>query len=296
LLDIVKIEERFRKLVIAKIQDDSSQRQLSNDLRICRNSIQNIWLKFANTGSIADRPRNGKPMKSTEWDRRRLCMAANKIPFLSVREHGESSDLIPKVSVITVFRYLRKCGLCGLMSAMKPLLWKFQIKQRLQWCKACLSYTAIDCDQVVFSDECKMATHSNSRRYVCRPKHSKYNDKYSCKTVKYGLKSCLVWGSIWSDGNCILIQYPHRLDSREYMQVWSKGLSEVYESHKTFMQDGAHNYDIGVLGQKNCHHKKCVLNWRKDWENTIQYERKISGKLLRRSGTRYLMIHSFNIT
>ena len=113
MLDIVKIEERFRKLVIAKIQVDSSQRQLSNDLRICRNSIQNIWLKFANTGSIADRPRNGRPMKSTKIDRKRMCMEANKAPFLSAREHGESSDLIPKVSVITVRRYLRKCGLCG---------------------------------------------------------------------------------------------------------------------------------------------------------------------------------------
>ena len=61
----------------------------------------------------SDRPRSGRPMKSTERDRRRLCMEANKAPFLSAREHGESSDLILKVSVTTVRRYLRKCGLRG---------------------------------------------------------------------------------------------------------------------------------------------------------------------------------------
>ena len=66
---MAKIEERLRKLVIAKIQDGSSQRQVSKDLGICRSSIQNIWLKFANNGSIADRPRSGRPMKSTERDR-----------------------------------------------------------------------------------------------------------------------------------------------------------------------------------------------------------------------------------
>ena len=87
---MVKIEERLEKLVIAKIQDGASQRRLSKDLRICRSSIQNIWLKFANTGYIADRPRSCIPMKSTERDRRHLCVEANKAPFLSAREHGKS--------------------------------------------------------------------------------------------------------------------------------------------------------------------------------------------------------------
>ena len=79
---MVKIEERLGKLVIAKIQDDPSQTQVSKDLGIYRSSIQNIWLEFANTGSIADRPRSGRSMKSTERDLRRLCMEANKTPFL----------------------------------------------------------------------------------------------------------------------------------------------------------------------------------------------------------------------
>ena len=57
-------------------------------------------MKFVNTGSIADRQRSAKPMKSTERDRRRMCMKANKAQFLSEREHGGSSDLIPKVSFI----------------------------------------------------------------------------------------------------------------------------------------------------------------------------------------------------
>ena len=55
--------------------------------------------------SIADRPRSGRSMKSTERDRRRLCMEAKKAPFRSAQEHGNSSDLIPKVSVITIRFY-----------------------------------------------------------------------------------------------------------------------------------------------------------------------------------------------
>ena len=141
---MVKIEERLRKLVIAEIQNGGSQGQVSKDLGIRRSSIQNIWLKFANTESIADIPRIVRSMKSTERNRRRLCMEANKAPFLSALEHGKSLDLIPNVSIITVRRYICKYGLCGQISARKPLLSKFQVKLRLKWCNVYLLYTATD--------------------------------------------------------------------------------------------------------------------------------------------------------
>jgi len=85
------VNHRLENLVIAKIQDDLSQRQISKDLGICRSSLQNIWLKFANTEPIADRPRSGRPMKSTERDR---VWKLTK-PYL-----------ILKVSVITVCRFV----------------------------------------------------------------------------------------------------------------------------------------------------------------------------------------------
>jgi len=134
-----------------------------------------------------------------------------------------------KVSVITVRRYLRKSGLFGQVSARKPLLSKCQAKRILQWCKAYLSYTAVDWERIIFSDESRVITHSNSRRYVWRPRNSRYKFKYTCKTVKYGGISVLVWSAIRADGNRILIKCPPRLDSREYQHILSKGLEEVYQ-------------------------------------------------------------------
>jgi len=90
----------------------------------------------------------------------------------------------------------------------------------------------------------------------------KFKDKYSYKTVKYRGKSCFVCKAIRADGNRILIQYPPRLDLTAYMQVLSKGLPEVYESHMTFMQDGARCHrsfsTLEFLNNK----KVCLLsNW-----------------------------------
>jgi len=259
---MVKIDESLRKLAVAKIQDGGSHRQVARELRLCPSSVWKIWVKFQNTGSISDGVRSGRPSKCSERDKRHLCIEAKKAPFLSAREHGESSNIIPKVSVITVRRYLRKSGLFGQVSARKPLLSKWQVKQRLHWCKAYLSYTAADWDRIIFSDECRVSTYHNSRRYVWRPKNSRYKEKYTCKTVKYGGKSILVWGAIRFDGNRILIKCPPRLDSSEYQQVLNKGLPEVYESHMTFMQDGAPCHRSSSTSKFLDNKQVCLLS---DW-------------------------------
>ena len=71
------------------------------------------------------------------------------------------------------------------VSARKSLLTKSQVKHRLKWCKAYSAFGTADFNRIVFSDESKFATFSNIRRYVWRPKNSRYNGKYTCKTVKY---------------------------------------------------------------------------------------------------------------
>ena len=198
---MVKIDEGTRKLVVAKIQGGASQRDVVKELEICRSSVRKIWKKFLNTGTVSDICRSGRHMKSLERDRRLLLIQAKKEPFLSAQVLSKASNLIPKVFVITVRRYLRKSGLFGQVSARKPLLSKCQAKRRLQWCKAYLSYTAVDWERIIFSDESRVTTHSNSRRYVWRPRNSRYKFKYTCKTVKYGGISVLVWGTIRAVGN-----------------------------------------------------------------------------------------------
>jgi len=110
-------------------------------------------------------------------------------------------------------RYLRESGLFGRVSARKQLLSKSQVKQRIQWCNAYLSFTAVDWIQLIFYNESRIAKLCNTRRYVWRPINSRYKSKYSCKMLKYLGISLLVWGAIKADGYRILIQCPPRLGS-----------------------------------------------------------------------------------
>jgi len=236
---MVRIDDSLRKLVILKIQGGNSQRQASRELGLCQSSVRKIWMKFVTTGTISDKIRTGRPMKCTPRDRRQLCIEAKKHPFHTARELGQASNICQKVSIATIKRYLRKSGLFGQVSARKPLLSQSQVKRRTQWCKSYSSFKAADWDRIIFSDESRVSTFTYGRRYVWRPINARYNHRYTCKTVKYGGTSVLVWGAIRSDGNRILIKCPPRLDSLEYQHILSRGLPELYDSHLVFMQDGA---------------------------------------------------------
>ena len=77
---MVKIEESLGSQLLPKFK-----------MVLVKSRYQRMWLRFTNTGSFADRPRSGRPIKSSERNHRRLCMEANKVTFLSAQEHGESS-------------------------------------------------------------------------------------------------------------------------------------------------------------------------------------------------------------
>ena len=98
-----KIDGRLRLLIIDKIQDGDSFRNVSRELKICKTSVRNIWHKFLDTGSVIDRVRSGRLAKFSERDKRILCRQAKNEPFLSAQNIGVQSNLFSNVSVRTTY-------------------------------------------------------------------------------------------------------------------------------------------------------------------------------------------------
>ena len=90
-------------------------------------------------------------------------------------------------------------------------------------------------NNVIFSDESRLKLFSRKREYIRRPQGSRYNPKYTTKTVKFGEKSIMVWVTIKANGTRI----PDRMNSIGYEDVLKKGLLLIYEAHNTFQQDCA---------------------------------------------------------
>jgi len=170
---MVKIEERMRLLIILKIQDGDSQRKVFSDFNVCVSAVRKIWNKFQVTSSIIDKNRTGRPKKCSVKDQRQLHRQAQKQSCASAHELGIQLNLLSIVCKRTIRRYLHNSGLYAQVNARKPLLTKSQVKQRLACCKVYSAFGTADFNQIVFSDEAKIVTFFNTRRYVWRPKNSR---------------------------------------------------------------------------------------------------------------------------
>lgn len=239
ILVIMKIELSMRQLIVDKLEEGKSQMHVAKELNLGKSTVQSIWKKYIDTGSVKDRVRSGRPRKTTEHERRILCRESKKNPFYCAARLKNEVKFKEEISVVTVRRILCNEGIFGRIAARKPLLNVTQIKKRLKWCKDYNKWSINEWRKIIFSDECKFEIFSNRRKIVRRPIGTKFKSRYVSKSIKYGKFSLMVWGAIKGDGSKLLIKCPHRLDSAGYQSVLDGGLSDICGGDSIFMQDGA---------------------------------------------------------
>lgn len=147
---MVKITDQIRWLIVDRMQNGLSQSDVSKQLEIGQTTVRKIWLKFVDTGSIDNRPRSGRPMKTTIRERRSLCRLSKKDPFKTSNQLHQDSNLTQTISARTVRRVLNKSNLFGRCAAKKPLLNKVQIKKRLSYAKAYKLFSKEQWGAVIF--------------------------------------------------------------------------------------------------------------------------------------------------
>ena len=128
---MVKIQSQIRDLVVKQMLSGLRQADVARNLNLGKTTVRYIWQKYIKTGDVSDAKRSGRPMKTTIRERRFLCRISKKNPFLTAREVLNQANLLGKVSVCTVKRYLCKNNLHGRVASKKPLLNSVQIKKEL---------------------------------------------------------------------------------------------------------------------------------------------------------------------
>lgn len=233
----ISIEARCR--IVEQYKNGKSQREIARIECISQPAVQQLCKKYQITGSVMDKPKPGRPLKTTDRDRRTICTLSKRDPFKCAPQLQIEANLSNICSIRTVQRILNKNNLFGRLAAKKPLLTSKHIHNRFHWCKQYQTFTGDMWKNVIFSDECRIEMYQKSRLHVRRPRNDRFNHRYTLKTVKYGGFSVMVWGAIKGDGSRILFKCPDRLKSDEYQQILSVGLREIYDKDNIFMQDGA---------------------------------------------------------
>ena len=163
--------------------------------------MNRIIKKFTTTKCLSDFPRSGRPRKTTvrvhTIIKRKFTKDVKKIASVISQELRNES--LANVSRSTASRRLHDTILFGHVSVKKPLISKKNQKARLTFAQKYQHWTPKEWSKVLFSDESKFNLFgSDGKKYVRRPKNTRYDSRYQIPTVKHEGGSVMALGAMSS--------------------------------------------------------------------------------------------------
>lgn len=186
-------------------------------------TVTDIIKKNADTGSVKDRPRSGRPRKTSKREDRHMFNHLRSNPDTSSRDMA--INIAPtftenKISRWVVQDRLKEWGLKPYVARKKPLLKPEQKEKRLNWAQERSDWTVEDWKRVAFSDETPLCLfQSYGRKFIWVFPGEQLLDKNINPTVKHGGGKIQVWGifSYWGAGP--LHRIHGIMDGEKYRQI-----------------------------------------------------------------------------
>lgn len=240
-VNMPKIHPTTKALIIKRLKTRSTA-EVADTFNVSQRQVQRIKKRSEETGEVFDRPRSGRPRKTTAREDRLLARKSKASPFSTAAElHQVWSPQVP-VSTRTISRILSRNGLHGRISAQKPALNKKQLKKRVAFAKAhslLKGWTLEKWQKVDFSDESSVELHHSRRKYCRRPTGARMNPKFTQKTVKFGGGKVMVWGYIQYGGVREICRVQGNINSLKYQTVLATSYIPNHKRGQILQQDGA---------------------------------------------------------
>lgn len=195
--------------------------------------------RYANEGSLENRPKTGRPRITTPEIDQAICANVQNEPFTTATDVARVFDL----SAITVRRRLKENGLFHFIPAQQTKLTDRHRQLRVQFCEENMN---LDWERVIFSDEKTFKSSVDAKKHLWRPKNERYNPRYVQSVQTSGKISCGVWGFITAGGVGQLCETSSKMNSLEYISILDEQLLPagqiMYQeefANMRFMQDNA---------------------------------------------------------
>ena len=108
-------------LIIKRLKTRSTA-EVADTFNVSHRQVQRIRKRYEETGDVFDKPRSGRPRKTTVREDRLLARKSKASPFSTAAELHETWSPEVPVSTRRVCQILSRNGLHGRISAQKPAL------------------------------------------------------------------------------------------------------------------------------------------------------------------------------
>ena len=118
--------------IVSRHRSGEGYPNISAELKVSKNTMASIILKWKKFGTTKTLPRAGRPAKLKNWGGRALVREVTKNPMVNLTELQTSSvEMGEPYRMTTISAALHQSGLYGRVARRKPLLIKRLMKVRL---------------------------------------------------------------------------------------------------------------------------------------------------------------------
>jgi transposase len=219
------ITREVRKLIVEAVEGGKRQSDVAQQFHVNQATVSRLVKKYKSRRGLADKPRTGRPRKSTVRIDRVIKMKSTADPKKTAvdiaREIEEEHDV--KMSRYTVARRLKAARLHARVPVKKPWINAKNRKARLNFAKLYRNWTIKDWEKVLWTDESKYCLFgSDGRRYVRRPDGHRNDPRYMTGTVKHGGGSVMVYGAFSAYGVGPLLKIDGIMDGLMFKDILEK--------------------------------------------------------------------------
>ena len=179
-----------------------------------RKTIRFLQRRANQTGTVKDRPRGGRPPKTTNAENRQIRLAHLRDRFKSASETAR--NFRRPISRQTVTRRLGTYGLKCRRPVKRAVLTARHRQARMNWARLHRRWTLRMWEDVIFSDESRFYLEKHDGRLRCyRRTGERFRD---CTTsAASDRRSVMVWGAISAAGKSQLIIVRKNLTGQRYV-------------------------------------------------------------------------------
>ena len=196
---------------------------IANKTGLNRRTISDNIKKMRDTGSMASRPRSGRPRKTTVGEDLEVFRDSRRSPFAPARIHKNMlfRQHGTMVSTKTINRRLKERGLVIKPAKKVPLLTAVHKAARMAFAHEHKDWTVAQWQRVIWTDESRFALNGSdrTRKLVRLLPGEERMDPFTIKIVKHGGGGLMVWGCFSVDGVGTLHRIDGIMDRYVYLDI-----------------------------------------------------------------------------
>jgi transposase len=194
-----------------------SHRRVADHFRVNHSIIVRLMQRFRQTGNVTDRPRAGRPRKTTPREDRLISRRARQRPFSTAGALRSNLAFGGHISTRTVIGRLHHQGMRAWRPIKHPQLTLRHRHARFDWSHDHLGWTIRTWRQVHWSDESRFLLRpTDCRARVWRQRNTSFQDNHILGTTAFGGGGVTVWGCFSFDCKLDLYVLDGNLTGQKY--------------------------------------------------------------------------------